>query len=345
MASNPRVTVLMSVYNGEKFLREAIDSILDQTFSDFEFVIYDDCSTDSSAQIIRSYSDDRIVYRRNEVNVGLTKNLADGVVRARGEYIARMDADDISYPDRLSKQVEWMDAHKDVSILGSPVVYFDDKGKDVGVAQQPIGDEEIKARLFVSFTLMHPTIMIRVADLKNNNINYNPDYRCSQDHALYFDCILAGLKFGNYHLPLLRMRAHNGSISKAQSGKQKECSRLARKSFFVRCGVYSQFADEKFDAYNNFASGAMLRTVGEMRCLDSFFLNILANKELHKYFDKGLVLRDAANLLKSRCYEFAIACPKSSLIYFLLAMSKHADGWDFKTRVKYLLKILKGAMV
>ena len=99
----PVVTVLMSVYNGEKYLRQAIDSILNQTLRDFEFVIYDDCSNDSTAEIINSYSDTRIVYRRNSSNKGLTANLADGVKRSAARYIARMDADDVAYSNRLKK--------------------------------------------------------------------------------------------------------------------------------------------------------------------------------------------------------------------------------------------------
>ena len=126
MEKKCRITVLMSVYNGERYLKEAIESILNQTYKDFEFVIYDDCSTDNTPEIIESYSDSRIVYRRNSVNQGLTRNLADGVSRSAADYIARMDADDIAYPERLERQLEWMEHHPEVTVLGSPVSFFKD---------------------------------------------------------------------------------------------------------------------------------------------------------------------------------------------------------------------------
>ena len=101
----------MSVYNGAKFLAEAIDSILAQTFTDFEFIIIDDTSSDDSLQVINSYKDARIVLLQNTKNIGLTKSLNIGIAKAKGKYIARMDADDISMPKRLEKQFDFMEEH------------------------------------------------------------------------------------------------------------------------------------------------------------------------------------------------------------------------------------------
>ena len=259
--NNPRITVLMSVYNGEKFLKEAIDSILAQTYTDFEFVIYDDCSTDRTSSIINSYDDSRIVYRKNTVNQGLTRNLADGVSRSKADYIARMDADDIAFPNRLEKQIVWMDAHLDYTILGTPVLYFRDTLGDLGIAYQPTDDATIKATLLISFTLMHPTIMIRRNDLVFHNLNYNPDYWCSQDHALYLDCIREKLKFSNLSEPLLHMRSHLESISRAKSSRQQECSQRARLNFLKLTGIAKNCSVEEIDTYNAFASGRYPDTI------------------------------------------------------------------------------------
>ncbi|TNE70794.1 glycosyltransferase family 2 protein, partial [bacterium] len=103
---SPVITCLMSVYNGEEFLREAMDSILDQTYTNFEFLIINDGSTDDTVPIIESYDDPRIRLIHNEVNIGLTKSLNKGIGLAKGEYIARMDADDISLPERFERQIE-----------------------------------------------------------------------------------------------------------------------------------------------------------------------------------------------------------------------------------------------
>ena len=115
----PKISVLMSVFNGERYLIKAIDSILNQTFKDFEFIIIDDGSMDSSNAIIRSFDDPRVRLIENEKNIGLTKSLKKGIDLCRGEYIARMDGDDISLPERLKKQVEFMDHNRGVGISGT----------------------------------------------------------------------------------------------------------------------------------------------------------------------------------------------------------------------------------
>src|SRR6266498_4162605 len=128
-APTPLVTVLMSVYNGERYLSEAIDSIINQTFADFEFVIINDGSTDSSREIINAYRDPRIRLVDNSQNIGLPKSLNLGLALARGEYVARQDADDISHPTRFEKQVEYLDDHGEVVVLGTRVWNMDESGR------------------------------------------------------------------------------------------------------------------------------------------------------------------------------------------------------------------------
>ena len=330
----------MSVYNGERYLREAIDSILKQTYKDFDFVIYDDCSTDSSSAIIQSYDDPRIVYRRNDVNQGLTRNLADGVKKAETYYIARMDADDIAYPERLQKQLDWMDEHQEISILGTPVSYFHNEPGDGGLSQQPIDDATIKATLFVSFTLMHPTIMIRRKDLVEHGLNYNPEYRCSQDHALYLDCIRAGLKFANMKMPLLYMRSHGESISKAKHGVQQECSQRARWNFLKVTGIGSACTKEEIEIYTIFASACYPKTFDDVQNLVNFVDKICEDRIFERYFDKYIVRHLFANLLCGGSYhaiddkelkDSAIAARKTSLI-------KYAEKWSIKTKIKFTIK-------
>ena len=117
--SHPKVTLLMSVFNGQSYLKEAIESILNQTFEDFEFLIINDASKDNSLRIIQSFDDSRIKLVHNSDNIGLTKSLNKGIDLAKGEFIARMDCDDISLPERLSMQVSFMDKNPDIGILSS----------------------------------------------------------------------------------------------------------------------------------------------------------------------------------------------------------------------------------
>lgn len=340
MRSKPYITVLMSVYNGERFLRPAIDSILSQTFTDFEFVIYDDCSTDSTSEIIKSYKDERIVYRHNDTNQGLTRNLADGVSHSEAKYIARMDADDVAFPERFAKQVAWMDGHPDVTILGTPVSYFNETLGDSGISEQPEDDATIKATLFISFTLMHPTIMLRREDLVKHGLNYNPAYRYSQDHALYFDCIREGLKFANNPEPLLYMRAHCSSISRAKHGAQQECSQRARLNFLKETGIGKDCTTEEIEVYNTFASGVYPETPAKVHLFESFVKKVYEDSRIGKYFDKDIVRKLMAEKLCNGAYhaidnkqlkESALTARKSEL-------RKYSAAWSFKVKAKFLIK-------
>ncbi len=174
----PYVTVLMPVYNGEKYLKEAIDSILNQTFTDFEFLIVNDSSIDRSVNIIESYKDSRIHLVHNKVRRGLPIALNRGIDLARGNYIARMDCDDISLPDRLAKQVNFMDTHPQIGVAGTWIEHFGANHAIIKFATDP---EVIRCSLlFGNYHLAHPTIIMRKAYIKANNLYYNPSLKYSQ---------------------------------------------------------------------------------------------------------------------------------------------------------------------
>ena len=330
----------MSVYNGERYLRESIESILNQTYKEFEFVIYDDCSTDHTSEIIKSYADSRIVYRRNTENQGLTRNLADGISRSQTDFIARMDADDIAYSERLAKQLEWMDNHPEVTILGSSVTYFKETLGDLGVAKQPADDMTIKATLFISFTLMHPSIMIRREDLVKHGLNYNPEYRCSQDHALYLDCIRKGLKFANIDEPLLHMRAHGGSISRARHGLQQECSQRARLHFLQATGMADGCTAEEIAVYNTFASGEYPDSVHKIHVFEHFVKKVYNNPALSKYFDRDCLRRLMSEKLCGGAYH-AIdnkQFKKSALAARRSWLKEYASEWSLVVKIKFIIK-------
>jgi hypothetical protein len=152
----------MSVFNGEHFLREAVESILDQRFTEFEFIAVDDGSTDGSASILDSYqkSDARLkVYHPG--HAGLSESLNRGCQLARGKYIARMDADDVACKDRLIQQVDFMEAHPEIGVLGGAVEWIDATGKSLGIHRHPTEDREIKAALLDHCALWHPTVLFR----------------------------------------------------------------------------------------------------------------------------------------------------------------------------------------
>ena len=242
----PKVTVLMSAYNAESFINEAVDSVLKQTFSDFEFLIFEDKSTDTTLELLQSFKDSRIRLIVNEENQGLTKNLAQGVLMAQGEYIARMDADDVCLPERLQTQFSYLEQNPDISVLGTAVTFFDGTGWEF-VAHQPLGHEEIKCTLLYGFTMLHPSVTFRKADFQAHDLNYDPHFRVSQDHDLWTRAIRK-LRFANLYQPLLKMREHSGKIGNTRKSLQQDLSNEIRKRQLDELGV--SFTEKEFEAFD-----------------------------------------------------------------------------------------------
>lgn len=157
--SKPKISVLMPVYNAAKYLREAMDSILNQTFIDFEFIIINDASTDNSKQIIMSYNDQRIRYFENAHNLGVARSLNKGLKHAKARYIARMDADDISYPQRLSVQYHAVVNDESVALVASSYEMIDELGKYLCAVRGASSSEEIFYNLQFHNCLAHPTVI------------------------------------------------------------------------------------------------------------------------------------------------------------------------------------------
>jgi glycosyltransferase involved in cell wall biosynthesis len=180
----PEMSVIMAVRNGEPFLGHAIDGILRQTYPDFEFVIVDDGSTDASANIVRSFSDSRIVFVQNDRNLGLTKSLNRGLALARSAVVARQDADDISLPHRLARQKQYLEAHPDVSLVGSGYETIDGSGRSSPAAALPQASDEIRWALLFYCPLVHGAVTARKTALESVG-GYNEGYHYAQDYELW----------------------------------------------------------------------------------------------------------------------------------------------------------------
>lgn len=207
---NPKVSVLMPVYNAAPFLAEAIDSILAQTFADFEFVIINDGSTDGSEEIIAAYRDSRIRYLNNENNLGLVATLNRGIDCSQGQYIARMDGDDICLPKRFAKQVEHLDRNPEVGVCGTAYTYFGDSNR---LESPPIDCRKAFTYLSQNSSIGHPTAMIRKSVLDEHAIRYENEFGYAADYALW---VRMGLVSRIESLPdsLLRYRWHSSNMSK-----------------------------------------------------------------------------------------------------------------------------------
>ena len=183
----PKLSVLMSVYNDSRYLQESIESILNQSFTDFEFIIIDDGSSDNSWTILTEYAklDQRIRLFKNEKNIGLTKSLNKGLKVCKGEYFARQDADDISLPERLKIQTDFLDLHPEVGVLGSNAKAIDEEGQFLRELLVSIEDESLQAYLLVNNCLYHSSLMAR-RRLVQAIEGYDEKLRYAQDYKLWW---------------------------------------------------------------------------------------------------------------------------------------------------------------
>lgn len=218
--TTPYVSVVMPAYNAEKYLREAIDSILTQTFDNFELIIINDGSTDNTEAIIQSYSDPRIVYLKNEQNAGICVTLNKGLDAAHGRYIARMDADDIAMPDRLSTQVTYMDSHPETGALGSDIEIFGEE-ESTHIFRQLHTPEECAAGLLFNPCFAHPSVIIRRSVLTDNKLHYKDEFRGLEDYELWWQ-IARHAELDNIPRPLLRYRHHRGQETQNVSQRVRD---------------------------------------------------------------------------------------------------------------------------
>jgi len=219
----PKVSVVMPVYNGEKYLGAAIESILSQSFADFEFLVIEDGSTDGTLGVIQTFKDARIKLIRNDGNKGLTRSLNLGLKLADGQYIARMDADDINLRERFSTQVAFLDDHPEVGVLGTAVRFIDDMGNPDVLSYFPLDHEAICWSMsFFQNPIAHPTVMFRRDTALQVN-GYDDKLLVSQDYDLW-SRLSAITQLNNLHVELLHLRKHKDSISKSNFLRQKDAS-------------------------------------------------------------------------------------------------------------------------
>ena len=231
---HPKVSVLMPVYNGEHYLREAVESILDQTFTDFEFIIVDDGSTDNTWQILQSYaaSEPRIVLVRNETNVRVARSLNKGLGLARGEYIARMDADDVSLPERLAKQVAFLDESPDVGVVGCAIHVIDADGSPMRIVRYPTMHALLLWSLCFSTPIAHPTVVFRRAVVERVG-GYDDALLANQDRDLW-QRLSSVTHFANLPDVYLLYRWHPDQVSRRHADIQPYNSAKASQRLMSR---------------------------------------------------------------------------------------------------------------
>lgn len=220
MISHPIVSVVLPLYNSVNYIKESVESILNQQYTNFELIIIDDCSSDGSAEVVQSINDNRIRYIKNESNIGLNRSLNLGISLAKGKYIARMDHDDISLPNRFSVQVSFLEKNLNYILIGSNHNIINENG--TVIFSSPLisyEDNELKSSLFFGCPFIHPGIMIRKSVLQNLTPFYNETIKQAEDYVLY--CTI--MNFGKFYTPkdiIFSYREHQ-SINRGTSPANK----------------------------------------------------------------------------------------------------------------------------
>lgn len=223
----PKITVLMPVYNCELYVREAIDSILGQSFIDFEFLIIDDASTDCTVSLIKSYNDSRIQLIEKPINSGYTNSLNLGLQLAKGKYIARMDGDDISLPERFARQVAFLEANPAVILCGT---WYSIIGSD-RIVKVPESHDAIKVALLKGNCFAHPSVMMRKLSLDVFQIVYDVSKEPAEDYDLWVRLVMKGRLY-NLQEVLLDYRTHSNQVTKKYSDKQKDSVMKTKRNLF-----------------------------------------------------------------------------------------------------------------
>lgn len=282
---NPRISVLMSVYNGEEYLGEAIQSILDQTFKDFEFLIISEFGTNTkSLEIIESFKDKRIKHIKNNSRLGLPASLNVGIDVAKGDYIARMDTDDVSLPERFKEQVSYMDSHPDVGISGTSC-------KTIGFGKSfetsPLNDyEDIKANFLFYTSLAHPTVIIRKNLIDKYKLRYNPLLLHGEDYDIWVRCS-EFFPITNINKVLLLYRVHNKNKGKVFNKETANTGHGVRMRLLNKLRL--QPTEQEFISHNSTKPNEKQDLLSFIIGSEKWFLKIIeANKRTKIYKSKSL---------------------------------------------------------
>lgn len=289
----PKISVIMPAYNAEKYIKEAMDSILEQTWGDFEFIVLNDCSKDRTEEIILSYADERIVYVRNEKNLGVAATLNKGLGLAKGEYIARMDADDISMPDRFEKQVAYLDAHPEVAVLGGLVEIFDENEKTT-LRNYCAAPEQIKIDLLFASALAHPSVMMR-REVISGLGGYDRDFEGLEDYELW--CRVAE----NHDIAicpelLLRYRIHSAQVTQQMSPRKEAVRQRIRARHLRQLGLPEEGPVAR--VYYGY-DGRGEKTPEQVLAENAFFETVMEANKTAGLYDGALLKTTFRQLLKS----------------------------------------------
>lgn len=286
----------MPVYNGRQFLRPAIESVLTQTHSDFEFLIINDGSDDDSVEIIQSFTDPRVHLVHNPQNLGIAESLNRGLTTARGLYVVRMDCDDICAPRRLETLFKFMQQHPEVGVCGSFLRTIDG---DNQLWKLPCDDRTIRCRMLFESCIPHPSAIIRMEVINRFHLRYDANYERAEDYDFWSRCS-AHTQLANYPQALLEYRVHARQIGSLYPEPQQQVADLVRKRELGNLGVVATeqmlFIHRSLSTWNFDSDQAFLSQAAE-------WLNLLSRaNDNTRYLPEPEFGQELASRLYRACY-------------------------------------------
>lgn len=288
------ISLIMSCYNAEKYVAETINSILEQTYTDFEFIIIDDNSIDKTVDIIKGYKDERIRLFINETNKGLTVNLNFALRKAKGNYIARVDSDDVFLLNKLEMQIKYLEKHHEINLLGTNAYIYGTKK----IMKMPTTHSQILGSIILYNPFIHSSIMVKTETI--NKYLYNESFRHSQDYELWSRLVFNEKVF-NINKPLLKYRIHENQVSKKAEASQNHLSSIIKSNIIDKILILSE------DSKTLFINSLELTNIKsiELKKVKKIYKNIYSN---HTLLDN-----DSERYLKKQLWVFY-----DRLTYFVL---------------------------
>jgi glycosyltransferase involved in cell wall biosynthesis len=283
-----KLTVIMPVYNGERFLKESIDSVLSQTFTDFQLIIIDDGSKDNSLSIIDPFikNDSRVILIENNVNLGVAKTRNMGLDIVQTQYLAWMDCDDILHKDRFKEQVAYLDKNPHVSICGSWMKRFE-HGKEE-ICKSPLKHGEIAGLLLFKPAIWNATTMFRTFDIKNNGLKFNDSLPIAEDYDFYLRASFT-LKLANIPKPLYFYRRTKGSITHQYESNEHQHLFQIHKKIYPKLFMLFNLPVNNTNLYLHFKIGSdlLINNYNEYIIIFNWLNSILKNsKGIKEYNNK-----------------------------------------------------------
>lgn len=308
MKKPPLISVIMSVYNEQEYIEKSIKSILNQTEQNFEIIVFDDCSTDATPDLIEAMRDERIRLYRNSENCGLTQNLNKGLRLAAGQYIARMDGDDFSLPVRFEKQVKYFEEHPDIMLISCWTQNF---GASFLHAKLREKSEELKARMLVRPVFAHPGFMMR-RELVEKGYFYDESFRTAQDYE-FASRVARKHKIGMVQEILLYYRVHNKQISSLKGTEQFNNADRVRERLWEQAGVALTLEENRI--VQNWAREMCPDSIERFMEVNHLIDKVLETNQCSMYCAQDVLERTLKRLL----YIWVI---RSKRIGYLLAFPK-----------------------